>query len=76
MTGGQYITEQTMTSGDHGMRQIAFIGFSCRVRLTAVLLVAAVGTVTEAVTAEASDDAVDAISTGEERRSALGLDLS
>lgn len=39
--------------------------------VAAVLLVAPVRTVTEAVTAEASDDAVDAISAGEERRGAL-----
>lgn len=45
-------------------------------RLTAVLLVTPVRTVTEAVTAETSDDAVDAISTGEERGGALRLDLS
>lgn len=69
MTGGQYIIEQTRTSVGHGMRH-AIIG------LTAVLLVTPVRTVTEAVTAEASDDAVDTISAGEERRGALRLDLS
>lgn len=60
-----------MPSGAHDMRQIAIIGNGCRVRLTAVLLVTPVRTVTEAVAAEASDDAVDAISTGEECRGAL-----
>ncbi len=60
-----------MTSGDHGKRQIAFVTIGCHVRLTAVLLVTPVWTVTEAVTAEASDDAVDTIRTGEERRGAL-----
>lgn len=68
--------QQAMTSGGHGMRQIAIIGFGCRVTLTAVLLITPVGTVTEAVAAEASDDAVDTISAGEERRGALWLDLS
>lgn len=61
----------TMTSGDHCMRQIAIIGFVCCVRLTAVFLITPVRTVAEAVTSEASDDAVDTISAGEECRGAL-----
>ena len=59
------------TTGRDIMRHNAIIGIGCRVTLTAVLLVTPVGTVTEAVAAEASDDAVDAISAGEERRGAL-----
>lgn len=47
----------------------------CRRRLTAILLVAAVRTVAEAVTAEASDDAVAAGGAGEESGSAFGLDF-
>lgn len=47
---------------------------SC-VILTAVFLIASVRTVAEAVAAETSDDAVDAVSTGEERRGTLGLEL-
>lgn len=43
--------------------------------LTAVLFVAAVGTVLEPVTPEAADDAVDAAGTGEEGRAAFRLDL-
>lgn len=39
--------------------------------LTAVVLVAPIRTVTEAVAAEASDDAVDPIGAGEESRRAL-----
>lgn len=42
---------------------------------SAVLLVAPVRTVAEAVAAEASDDAVNAVSAGEERRRTLRLDL-
>lgn len=60
-----------MTSGGHGMRQIAIVETGCRVRLTAVLLITPVGTVAEAVATEASDDAVDAISAGEECRGTL-----
>lgn len=41
----------------------------------AVLLVAPIRTVAEAVAAEASNDAVDAVSAGEERRRTLRLDL-
>lgn len=55
---------------------MAFIGFGCHVKLTAVLLITPVRTVTEAITAEAPDDAVDTIRAGEERRGALRLDLS
>lgn len=58
------------------IKQIAFIGFGCHVKLTAVLLIAPVGAVTEAVTAEAPDDAVDTISAGEKCGGALRLDLS
>lgn len=43
--------------------------------LTAVLLVAAVGTVLEPVALEAADDAVDAAGAREERRAAFGLSL-
>lgn len=43
--------------------------------VTAVFLVAPIGTVAEAVAAESSDNAVDTISTGEECRGALRLDL-
>lgn len=43
--------------------------------LTAILLVAAVRTVLEPVTAEAADDAVDAAGAGEERGAALRLSL-
>lgn len=43
--------------------------------LTAVLLVAAVGTVLEPVTPEAADDAVDAAGTGEERGAAFRFSL-
>lgn len=39
--------------------------------LTAVFLIAPVRTVAEAVAAETSDDAVDAVSTGEECRGTL-----
>lgn len=41
------------------------------VTLTAVFLIAPIRTVTEAVAAEASDDAVDAVGTREECRGAL-----
>lgn len=44
---------------------------SCDLTLTAVVLVAPIRTVAEAVAAEASDDAVDPICTGEESRRAL-----
>lgn len=43
--------------------------------LTAVLLVAAIGTVLEPVALEAADDAVDAAGAREERRAAFGLSL-
>lgn len=43
----------------------------CDLTLTAVVLVAPIRTVTEAVAAEASDDAVDPISTGKESRRTL-----
>lgn len=62
--------------GDHDKKQIAFIRLVCYVTLTAVLLITPVWTIIEAVTAEASDDAVDSISAGKKRRSALRLDLS
>lgn len=51
------------------------MGGGCRGILTAVILVAPVRTVTEAVTTEAPDDTVDPVGTGEERRSTLGLYL-
>lgn len=44
--------------------------------LTAVFLIAPVRTVAEAVAAETPDDAVDAVSAGEECRGTLGLELS
>lgn len=44
---------------------------SCDWTLTAVVLVAPIRTVAEAVAAEATDDAVDTISTGEEGRRTL-----
>jgi len=51
----------------HAMiRQLDNNGMSCCARLTAVFLVTSVRTVAEAVTVEASDDAMDAISAGEE----------
>lgn len=40
----------------------------CVPRLTAVLLVAAIGTVLKSIAAEAADDTVDATGTGEEGR--------
>lgn len=49
---------------------------SCDLTLTAVVLVAPVRTVAEAVAAEAPDDAVDAVCTGKESRRTLGPNLS
>ena len=60
-----------MTSGGRGMRQIATVETGCPVTLTAVLFVTPIRTVTESIAAEASDDAVDTISTGEECGGAL-----
>lgn len=51
------------------------IGCSFWQILTAVVLVAAVGAVTEAVAAEATDDAVDAISAAKKQGGALRLHL-
>lgn len=44
---------------------------SCDPRLTAVVLVAPIRTVTEAVAAESPDDAVDPVSAGKESRRTL-----
>lgn len=49
---------------------------SCDLTLTAVVLVAPVRTVAEAVAAEAADDAVDAVCTGKESGRTLGPNLS
>lgn len=65
------IIEQAIFSGGNGIRQTVPVGIGSHVTLTAVLLVTPIRTVAEAVTAEASDDAVDTISTGEECRGAL-----
>lgn len=51
------------------------MGGGCRGILTAVILVAPVRTVTEAVTTEAPDDTVDPVGTGKKRWSTLGLYL-
>lgn len=46
-------------------------GSGCHVRLTAVFLITPVRTIAEAVAAEASNDAVDTVSAGEECRRTL-----
>lgn len=45
-------------------------------RLTAVVFITPVRTVTKAITLETSNNAVDPIGTGKERRCTLGLDFS
>lgn len=68
-----WIIQQTSS---HGLKHTVPVGSGSLAILTAVLLVTPVRAVAEAVTAEASDDAVDTILTGEECRGALRLDLS
>lgn len=53
------------------MRQIATVEIGSCMTLTAVFLITPIRAVTEAITAEASDDAVDTISTGKECRGTL-----
>lgn len=60
-TNGCYITHNNTVAS------LNFNG-TIHVRLTAVFLVAPIRTVTEAVTSESPDDAVDAIGAGEECR--------
>lgn len=51
------------------------MGGGCRGILTAVILVAPVRTVTEAIATEPPDDTVDPVGTGKKRWSTLGLYL-